>query len=584
MVIAANLPSLSAGNRVRDAAGVLAEIEMLIKAITPEWTDLSDADPGVALAQVFAYLSDHNLYQVEQGLHDATLMKGSRRTSALLLARALGYEVDGPVAASTTLQFTLTAGPLVADLTIPKGFQCQGSHAGETVVVETDENLTIPAGTSVGSVGASEGSGVTATLDTSNGEPYQIMKLGVASVIQSKTQKSVTVKVDGTAWTNVTSFAKSKPDDQHYMVLRDDLDRLSFVFGDGLRGAIPGKDLVVTVDYRVGGGRQGNVPIGTIKTVNDAVSQGGNPIDLSVTNLQAGVGGLPRETLTSIQRSAPAFFAAQDRAVTGDDFTAVAAAVTGVSKAKATRVMSNMVEVRLVPTGWAGDVVDAALKASVDTELEAKRMITDRFLLRTADPLRPLITLRVTAKAGHRRDAVKTAVIDGLKALYAIDEHDFGGTDTAPSYLRLSDMIAKVDNTFGVDFLDVTQFTRRPLLLGPKAEGWDTAAGNATFGGATMGADIGVDTWTIEFTSATAFKVHGDAAGHQVATGTVGSVYTTDDGQLSFTVTAGATAMAAGNKGRFKTSKAADSIPYTSLEHPVLVSAQDVSLTMLGGI
>lgn len=584
MAIIPNLPDISAGARARDAEGVLTDVQMLIRAITPEWTDLSDADPGVALAQVFAYLMDHTLYQVERGLLDATLLKGSRRLSALFIARALGYEVDGPRAASTTLRFTLTGGPLAVPLTIPKDFEAQGTHANVSITLATDADLTIPAGSTIGSVAASEGVPASVTLGVSDGSPFQAYKLQAAGIVHNRSQRTAIVSVDGEDWTEVSSFVLSGPGDRHHMVFRDELDRLTFVFGDGAKAVIPNNGLTIAVRYRVGGGRAGNVPAGTIISPVDSVSSGGVPVALAVINTTAGVGGLPRESLASIQRSAPAFFATQDRAVSRGDFGAVAGAVSGALRARASRTHVNTVEVRIVPAGWTGAIMDAALKASVEATLDVKRMVTDRVVVRTADPVRPRITIQVTVRDGRRRDAVKSAVIKVLEALYAIGAHDFGGTDTAPAHLFLSDMIAAVDNVEGVDHLDVAMFTRRSLLLGPRTGGWDMSAGNATLGDVSVGAGAAEDTWTIEFDSAVSFIVRGLSSGHQLAAGVVNNLYTSDDGQMSFTVTAGVTPMAAGNRGRFKTSRAAGNIPYTSTEHPTLVSAQDLNVTMLGGI
>ena len=582
--ITANLPSLSAGNRARDAEGVLSDVEMLIRAITPEWTDLSDADPGVALAQVFAYLSDHSLYQVERGLLDATLLRGSRRSSAIFLARALGYQVDGPTAAKATLRFTLTGGAQVVDVTIPKNFQCQGTHAGVTVVMETDENLTIPAGSTIGDVQASEGTGAASTLGTSNGQPFQQYKLAVASVVHNRTHKPTTVKVGGTTWTEVSSFKSSTLVDQHYMVIRDHLDHLTFVFGDGRKGQVPASGLSVVVEYRTGGGRSGNVPAGTITSVNDVLMVAGAPVAVAVTNTTAGTGGQPRETLESVQRSAPAFFAAQDRAVTSADYGTIVGAVSGVLRALGTRTYVNVVEVRVVPLGWDGAAISAALKLAVEAEIADKSMVTDDHYVLTAHPVRPRTSITVTAKDGHRRDAVKAAVKAKLEALYALATLNFGGTTAKPENLWLSDTIGAVENSDGVDHVDVAMFTRRSLLLGTRTGGWDMAAGNATFGSASVGAGATDETWTITFTSATAFKVKGSVSGHQLNVGSVDSQYTSDAGQVSFTVTAGATAMAAGNIGRFKTSRLVGNIPYLSTEHPVFVPAEDLTITMAGGI
>jgi len=580
----ANLPSLSAGNRARDAEGILADVEMLIQAITPEWTDMSDADPGVALAQVFAYLSDHALYQVERGLLDATLLRATRRLPVIMLARALGYEVDGPKAARCVLKITMSGGAQVKDVTVPKNFQCTGVHAGVTISMETDEALVIPAGSASGSVQASEGTGALITMGNSTGEPFQQYKLPVESIVHNRTHKPTTVKVGGTTWTEIASFAKSKPADLHYMVLRDHLDQLTFVFGDGRKGEIPSSGLPIEVEYRTGGGKSGNVPANTITTVNDTLLLDGVPLVVTVTNTTAAVGGAPRETLESIQQNAPSYFASQDRAVTSGDYGVIAGAVSGVHAAKGTRTYVNLLEVRVVPLGWDSTEMSSTLKGSVETALADKTMVTDDHLVRTADPVRPRTTITVTAKDGHRQDVVKSTVKAALVALYALAEHGFGGTDASPLNLWLSDMIGAVENSDGVDHVDVSMFTRTPQLLGPRANGWDLSAGDAAFGLVSVSGDATDELWTIIFTSATTFNAKGSVSGFQLGVGTIGAAYTTDNGSVSFTVSAGVTAMAAGNTGKFKTTRLVGNIPYTATEHPVLVPDTDLTIVMAGGV
>ena len=45
---------------------ILAEVRRRIPTFTPEWTDLNDSDPGMTLAQLFAFMSDQLVFQVNQ--------------------------------------------------------------------------------------------------------------------------------------------------------------------------------------------------------------------------------------------------------------------------------------------------------------------------------------------------------------------------------------------------------------------------------------------------------------------------------------------------------------------------------------
>ncbi len=45
---------------------ILAEVRRRVPTYTPEWTDLNDGDPGITLAQLFAFMSEQLLFQVNQ--------------------------------------------------------------------------------------------------------------------------------------------------------------------------------------------------------------------------------------------------------------------------------------------------------------------------------------------------------------------------------------------------------------------------------------------------------------------------------------------------------------------------------------
>jgi len=45
---------------------LVAEVRRRIPTLTPEWTDLNEGDPGITLAELFAFMTEHLLFQVNQ--------------------------------------------------------------------------------------------------------------------------------------------------------------------------------------------------------------------------------------------------------------------------------------------------------------------------------------------------------------------------------------------------------------------------------------------------------------------------------------------------------------------------------------
>jgi hypothetical protein len=60
------MPLLAPTLDTRTFDQIVAEVRRRIPTFTPEWTDLNDSDPGMTLAQLFAFMSEQLLFQVNQ--------------------------------------------------------------------------------------------------------------------------------------------------------------------------------------------------------------------------------------------------------------------------------------------------------------------------------------------------------------------------------------------------------------------------------------------------------------------------------------------------------------------------------------
>ena len=109
---------------------LVAEAKQRIPRYLPQWTDLNDSDPGITLVQLFAWMTEATLYELNR-TPDALRLK---------LLQLLGFETEQAQAASTQLTFTMTAG---TNWTIvPKGTRVAASGAtmsdGTPVIFESD--------------------------------------------------------------------------------------------------------------------------------------------------------------------------------------------------------------------------------------------------------------------------------------------------------------------------------------------------------------------------------------------------------------------------------------------------------------
>lgn len=136
-------------------------------------------------------------------------------------------------------------------------------------------------------------------------------------------------------WIEKPDFFGSDADAMHYVLNRSTGE---IVTGDGVNGAIPVAYVnnpngnVIAREYRVGGGRRGNVGPGVIKTMATRVEG----VDESgVGNLLAAHSGRDEETLDEAKKRAPRSLKSRERAVTTEDFETLAQAAANVKRAKA---------------------------------------------------------------------------------------------------------------------------------------------------------------------------------------------------------------------------------------------------------
>jgi predicted phage baseplate assembly protein len=186
-------------------------------------------------------------------------------------------------------------------------------------------------------------------IGTSNGMPNQTFQIGHSPVLPKHPSDPGIVTVDEgdgngpTLWTEVSDFSGSNGNSKVYT-----LDDSSGIvgFGDGIHGKIPhwlssDASNLETADtpniqvtkYRWGGGSAGNVGASTIASLIDTI-----PYVASVTNLLAAQLGADAETVQAAQDRAPEWIRTRSRAVTPEDFVALAKRTPGARIRRATAI------------------------------------------------------------------------------------------------------------------------------------------------------------------------------------------------------------------------------------------------------
>ncbi|HHV62134.1 MAG TPA: hypothetical protein GXX51_05790 [Firmicutes bacterium] len=444
----------------RDFAGLGVALEQYIRQRFPQWTDFNVSNMGNVLKELFQYVGDTLHYYLDKQANECFFDTVTERENMLSLCRWLGYTPRGYVAATANLTVTL-ASPAAFDVVIPKGTQVKTKDLLNPLVFEFQSDCVIKQGQTVGVAVVKHAQTRRETFEA-DGSPNQAFKLYHQPYLGGATL----VKVNGTPWMQVEDFLDARADTPAYTVSVDANFRATVLFGDGTNGMAPSG--VVEIIYETGGGMIGNVPAGHISVIEGVFTDlAGNPVSLSVINLEQASGGMDPETLDEIRWKAPRSIKTNYRTVTREDFEINAEGVPGVVRALAqTRnedptLQENFTRVYIVPSG--GGTPSLELIQQVEAELRYNKpvMLTHEFEVTGANYVPVDITGTIYARPGYDASQVQTAALEAIDRFFdytALDpagEHviDFGKA------VYMSQIMALIQNVQGVKSVNLTSPT-----------------------------------------------------------------------------------------------------------------------------
>jgi hypothetical protein len=328
---------------------LVTEARDRIRQSCPTWTDLSVHDPGMALVEVFAYLTEIMIYRLNQVPEKAYIS----------FLNLLGVSRHPPAAAWTEVRFRRTGTDTSAAVPIPAGTRVAAVRGTDPVpvVFVTTEPVVIPAGDDELMIRMHHCESVDGELlGVGTGQPGQVLRSAKAPLVTTTEPLDLllglavpagTVELGAAArefggttyeiWRPVTSFAGAGPQSKVYLV---DRSSGTFTFAPALElrpaeqpttlAAVPAAGQEIRVWYRTGGGPAGNVGADTLTALRDPVP------GVKVTNPEPARGGRGLEPLESALLRGPYEFFSLRRAVTARDFETLATAgSSAVARARA---------------------------------------------------------------------------------------------------------------------------------------------------------------------------------------------------------------------------------------------------------
>ena len=279
------------------------------------------------------YISSYNANFVsnEVFIDSATL-----RENVVSLARNIGYVPRSRTAAKANVSFfvdTSTFSTIPLTITLKKGTVClSNSTFGDTnFSFSIKDDITVPVVNGIAlfdSIDVYEGSLVTANFTVNSNNPNQKYILENANIDTS----TISVVVRNTESSSVTrNFAFSDSilnvtsDSRVFFIQEVEDQRYELIFGDGVFGKKLDNLNYIDVSYLITSGESGN-GVSNFRFAGRLLDNNGrvitDGISLVTTNL-ASRSGKEIESVESIKKYAPRIYAAQNRAVTANDYESI---------------------------------------------------------------------------------------------------------------------------------------------------------------------------------------------------------------------------------------------------------------------
>ncbi|MGW1608074.1 putative baseplate assembly protein [Streptomyces sp. NPDC002285] len=264
---------------------------------------------------------------------------------------------------------------------------------------------------------------------------------------------------EDTVWQPRRDLLASGPRDRHFVGELEDDGRLGLRFGDGRHGARPTPGSRLALHYRLGGGKAGNVGAEAINHLV-VLADCEPPPAAVVRNPLPAVGGTEPEPVEQVRQLAPLDLRrTRLRAVTAEDYAALATALPGVQRAAAElRWTGSVQEAHVAVDAYGTGAPSAELLASVAQALEPYRRIGHDVVVGAARPVPLDIELAVCAKPGHQHGQILAELYRvlgrGVRGFFHPDALTFGEP------VRLSRLVAVAAAVPGVESVQVTRLQR----------------------------------------------------------------------------------------------------------------------------
>jgi hypothetical protein len=419
------------------------------------------------LMDVLAYNTHYNALYNNMTINEMFLDSASKRNSVVSLSKMLGYVPRSAICSKATVSLTLTTptvGPSV--LTLPAYSTFSTSVNGVQYTFYNTSSYTITgAGTqyTFPDIKIIEGTPLTFNWEVTAGSIYVIPNSTIdLTTLKVQVQESSSSSIFET-YTNGNDITIANSTTRVYFVKEIDDGLYQLTFGDGVIGKKLDNGNVVHIEYMASNLSAPNGARLFNYTGTTLISNATNNISTSVV----ATGGAAAEDIESIRFNAPRTYAAQNRAVTPEDYKAVI--YSALPNAKSVAVWGGednnppvygKIFVCVKPVD-ASKLTTAEKSNLISTILNSKNVVSVQPEIVDADSIN--IALNVTA---YYNDRETTRSADELKTIISntIFDYDTNELERFESIFKFSKLSRLIDTCEASIISNITTVALRRKL------------------------------------------------------------------------------------------------------------------------
>jgi len=293
------------------------------------------------LIDTLAYNTYITAFNSNMIVNESFLDSATVRENVTSLARNIGYVPYSRNSASAEISFTVSPDPnqilndgtkiYTSSITLKEGLVCTGSVRGSSYIFSIPENITVPVISGVASfnnIKINEGTFLSKKFTVVNSLDQKFILDN--SFIDTSTirvyVKGVSDPGLGTVYSLVDNILEINSNSQIFLIQEIPDEKYQLLFGDGVFGKKLENESIITVNYIITDGKNGNGIekfsfAGSFVDAENRIVIPRNTIN--VTTNRKSENGSDIESIDSIRYYAPRLYSSQYRAVTASDYEAI---------------------------------------------------------------------------------------------------------------------------------------------------------------------------------------------------------------------------------------------------------------------